>query len=297
MKRIIIVISAIIFALICIVQPANAYESEDHNKLMSEILFGKDNYKDTIKSMQPNNYKNIVMLENASYLCIDQFNDNGQDKLDNLRENHVHNIPKNISTINFAGGSAHRKYTHMGWNFDYKSVLGKDEANFEARKNILLQTVNKVFKFNFFAGTWFGINFGYSEQCVAMSELIYYIHILGDCLARNSFEYSTNSIELAKEHPSDDNSDLFYELDSIFKVLFSSQSNTRVYQGFIHDLTELAEETRILVGSTGGINSDEKFKEYQNYCENLKTLLVENIPKLLKNESFFSEIFNQEESQ
>ncbi len=56
-------------------------------------------------------------------------------------------------------------------------------------------------------------------------------------------------------------------------------------------LDTLAENTRALVGTRGGINTDEKFIEYHAYEEDLMDLLISYIPLLLEKEAFFKDVF------
>ena len=103
-----------------------AYSGKEHDNIMYKMLFGTANsYKKDDR---------VKILEDASYLAIDQFNGQGQDKLDFLREEkHIDNMPSDISEIDFNYNSQHRSYTHRGWDHTYTKseealALGKKKA-------------------------------------------------------------------------------------------------------------------------------------------------------------------------
>lgn len=72
-----------------------AYERDEHDKLMLEVLFKHFKEVDKDKSVQDE----IKAIECACYLTIDQFNESGQKALDTLNAYGVQGIPKNISEI------------------------------------------------------------------------------------------------------------------------------------------------------------------------------------------------------
>ena len=46
-----------------------------------------------------------------------------------------------------------------------------------------------------------------------------------------------------------------------------------------------------IVRSEGGVNTDEKFVEYNKLCRDLMELMTMYIPEMLKDEPFFNEVF------
>lgn len=262
-----------------------AFDADEHDSYMSQVLFGDEAFADS-KSTKIQNY--VKMFEYASYLSIDQFNGNGQDKLTFLKKQKVKGLPK-LSEIDFTSNSTHRSYTHRGWNFTYVVQKGQktDKANWSARKNILRSTANCVFDFGFF-NELFG---KYCDKNDAFCELIYYVHILGDHLEADKYTVEDLIIPCARANYSESNPDIFGDLSAAFTVLFSDQKDSLTYSSLTSEMDTLAEKARTLAGTTGGINTDEKFEEYHQYEEDLMDLLIAYVPLLLKEEDFFSEVF------
>ena len=102
------------------------------------------------------------------------------------------------------------------------------------QKKILLQTVNRVFVFQKRAGIWeflwFKEDYGYSKQCEAFAELIYYIHVLADIEASGMNEGYSDMIKLALLHPQKDSSDIYMELLGILPNLFQSHSKRVLFR-------------------------------------------------------------------
>lgn len=175
MKRKLIAIIGVIIFLLQATPLAYAHNRTEHDKQLEKVLFGRDNYH----ASQPKKEQDAIeALKCAVYLCIDQFNNSGEQELKTLKDYKVPNLPKKVADINFFGNYTHRKYTHLGW----VPVMTPTEGNWSTRKEILLSTVNKVFDFGWTSGfSFLGItSLDYSEQCDAMAALLYYIHILGD---------------------------------------------------------------------------------------------------------------------
>lgn len=96
----------------------NAYGAKEHNKLIESILFGNSNYS---KSISEETCNQLLALEYATKICLDQFQGNYSKELKFLNDRKIHGIIKSIDKIDFGGDSHHRQYTHKGWSWDYSS--------------------------------------------------------------------------------------------------------------------------------------------------------------------------------
>lgn len=128
----------------------------------------------------------IEAIESAAYLCPDQFNGSGKEELNTLIAYGVPGIPNSIDEINFTSNWQHRRYTHMDW----VPMEHPDVGNWDMRKEILLATVNKVFDFGPFTDPvpLLGWKVDYTDQCNSFCALVYYVHILGDNEALDTFD-------------------------------------------------------------------------------------------------------------
>ena len=289
-KRLIATLLAIVCLLLLTVT-AYAHPKEGnngHDQYMSWILFGSKTYKDTLPETSKE-YKAIVALENAVALCIDQYNGFYEEELKELQAMHIHGLPDDISEIDYSSNSHHRRYTHMGWDHSYPI----DKGHWEIRKTILLQTVNKVFGFQRFAGKWRFVvvekDYGYDEQCKAFARFIYYVHILADIPDSGMDEGYSDMIKLAVANPSENNPDIYYELLQVLPIVFSSQTTDPAYTGLVSDIKIQANDARAFVRNTPDIKSE--YSTYQQYAKDLIEKLASKIPSLLKREPFFEKVF------
>ena len=218
-------------------------------------------------------------LEDAIYLCIDQAGGDGQQWLDELNNDFkVSGLPKSVQEFNVPKSDEHQAYTHMGWDFDSYA----DKAKWEVRQNILLATVSKIF--NFPIDETKSGNDRYSPECVAMSKLIYYIHILRDHI-ENSFTNRMRVIQLPKMR--DDHGHL-EEINSCITTLFPTQKTSYKYCRLKVKLTVLRIEARF----NGEDDTEAKQKKVKKYANEALECLKIYLPDLLMNTDFFSIIFN-----
>lgn len=208
-------------------------------------------------------------LEDAIYLCVDQAGTDGQKWLDELN-NHleVQGLPKSVSEFSVPKNADHQAYTHMGW--DYK--LYADIAKWEIRKNILLSTVSKVFNIPID-----------SEECIEMSKLIYYIHILRDHI-ENAYGKHLNVIQLSKMK--DDYGHL-QEINKCISKLFSSQITSNKYCRLKVRLSVLRFKSRF----NGDDDSEKKQEKVIKYAGEALQTLQTYLPGLLQNTAFFRAVF------
>ncbi len=295
----------------------------DHDRFLGEVLFGATDYKN--KKLDKQYRDKIKMLQYASYLAIDQMNNNkvgrqkGQRALSYLRLRWVTGLPINVDSINPTkdqpqlSGTNHRSYTHMGWKYDYKQGRAlRDIAHSDIRAKILTNTVARVFDFNLKPssdiiekiGIFAGMKYD-DEKCDAFCRLVYYVHILGDCYEDMNFFQANGSnngfkIPLGREHPNE-SSDyskriqdtcIIDELLHLMPDLFSEQKGSSDYKELMEKLRERTEEIRALYSKTGGINSDERYQEYHDQVDKLMEVLLQYIHKLLIKEEFFSKAFS-----
>lgn len=171
----------IVLALLCInTFPVYACNEEQSKKYVSEIIFGDDA---TIHESD----KNTKMLMSALYLCCEQADKQGQDRIDYLKKQKLSKVPT-IANINVTN-SALIECAHIGWDFEY-AANKKVRAN---RKKILQNTVNKVFDFGALSRI-FGSGTAKSES---MAALLYYSHILADYLADDPIDTAIENKEIS----------------------------------------------------------------------------------------------------
>lgn len=291
MKHRILCFICVIAILFQICPVAFAHGRKEHDKHIEKVLFGRDNYHASLPAAQRDA---LDALECAAYLCPDQFNGNGSEDLSTLKNYGVLHLPESIDEINFTANYDHRKYTHLGWI----PAEHPERGNWDKRKEMLLATVNKVFDFGWqsdFSLFGFSIS-GYADQCDAMAALLYYIHILGDVEHLDTYEKYRKEgsyvFPLVRTNPGENNPDIIYDLTvKYLPKLFSSQIGSDQYNGLQTKLQSVASDARHLVGSTGGINNEEKYSDYRKYTLKVLDILSAYIPTLLMNESFFKGVF------
>lgn len=285
MKRIISALLVVV-CLFSLCSTAMAYDKKDHSRYLELVLFGQEYYA---VSKATSVQLALEALEDASYLALDQFNSNGSNELSFLRNRYiVPGLPNSIEEINFTANYLHRSHTHRGWEYEY--II--DKAKWPIRKNILLSTTEKVFNFKLLSGTILGVDFGYDKKCNSFAALLYYVHVLSDHEARVSFKVTDVMIPLAQAHVDSDNPDIYSELKYHLSILFADQKDTHKYKAFAQELDSQAEHARSLAATMGGINNDEKFGTFKSQVDDLFTLLEDYVPRLLREELFFSNVFH-----
>ncbi len=283
-KRIISFLLAL--SMLCLLAvPVLAHERPDHDDI-EYVLFGDMDYKET----HPNYSAKIQAIEDATYLCVDQYNGKGEKELANLQKEKIPDIPKTIDEFDFSGNNAHRNFTHRGWNVNYDS-----KAHWDVRQKILRNTVDKELfassKSVFSWLPWSLVSSNYKAQCESFCELLYYIHIIGDHIEADKFT-ALVYVDSLTELNDRDNPGVIPDLITCCDTLFKSQNNTYTYKEFRQELEDLRDKSDKLTSSKGGVNTDEKFAEYHKCATDLLDLLSNYIPKLLKNEEFFTKSFS-----
>lgn len=267
-----IILLCIVLVICNIPQTSYAYERDDHDEYMLEVLF--KNFKEV--ENDPSIQDEIEALECASYLVIDQFNNNGQKDLDFLLTYGVKGIPSQVSDISFnASGTTHRSHTHRGWDFQLYTVT---KELWPVRKQILLNTADKIFDFQ-----------GNEVKKDSFCALIYYIHILGDHMDDSSYMVK-NGLKMDVGGRVD-KEDIIHELLKHIEIVFADQKHTHKYRSLTGALERYNSRLAKIVRSEGGINTDEKFQQKQEYTVNLMKLLTMYLPEMLKEEQFFYDVF------
>lgn len=276
----ILVISALIT---CYAHPT----AGEHDKELEAVLFERGYSK--YQSEKIKEY--VTALEYASNLAIDQYGGSGEDKYRLLKKWGMGGLPLQFKTIDYSedlfdGGkkinpNTHRMFTHQGWDIDY----GDSKVNkfWKSRKAILLGTVNSIFGF----GKLSAIR-GYSDKCNSLAGIIYFVHILGDYVEANSKDKILYLTDLSGRI---DGADMIPALQNYIDILFQDQKSSQDYKDLKKGLDDIGEKAGKIVRSTGGVNTDEEFHEYHQYAVDLLELLQEHMPRLLKNEEFFRNVF------
>lgn len=287
------IVSVLLLFALCLqtTAPAFAHPRQEHDPDLELVLFGRRNYK----VGQPAKIRTAIeAIECAAYLCPDQFNGKGVKELNTLIAYGVPGIPKSVDEIDFKDSWRHRRYTHMGW----VPAEYPDKGNWGMRKEILLATVNKVFDFGPFTDPiLFGWKVDYTDQCNSFCALVYYVHIVGDNMSFEGYEQYRKEgayvIPLGRPHPGENNPDIIWELtEKYLPKLFSDPiKQTSDYKTMIRKLAKLGTDVRALTSSTGGINSEERFNTYKDYCSDFFNIMSTYMPELLIQEPFFKKVF------
>lgn len=275
MIKSIIICCLVSSGLIC-----EAHNLQGHNEELKQILFGQ-----TASTLTYKGENNFRLLCEAVHLAVDYTNQpQGARFYNDLKTNGVDNLPP-LESISFAGNQYHQKYTHMGWEF-YYGIGHMDKANWTARKEILLQTVDKICKFK-------------KEEQIkkdAFAALIYEIHILGDHIGDTEATRYTR-IRLVSEpgykgqavSPTSDgpfnNMTLYTYMLYHIQRLFREQKNTYEYNEVVKFLERHKNE--YLNYENGEVSYD----DIRFLATETKKVLVRYLPQLFERESFFKRSF------
>jgi len=273
--------------------------AEDHDKDLEKVLFDS-----SFSKYKSNNVKEkLKCIEYASYLTIDQFGEDGKDKYDYLKEHDISGLPMRFDSIKYnedmsgqtkkdgskvkISAQNHRKYTHQGWQREYS---GKDINRFiERRRDVLNATVNSVFEMKKLSKVR-----GYDEKCISLAGIIYYVHILGDYDEADNYKKIALLVPLAGNQDKDRSAEyMIPTMKTYIETVFPDQKKTDDYKKLIKELDEIEKTAAKLYDSTGGVNTDEEFEVYHQCADDILESLKNHLPQLLKNESFFYDVFYQ----
>ena len=173
-KRLLALITSFVL-LVSFSSTAFACDENQTNTYVTQILFGDS-------ALGKSSDEKVKMLMDALYLCSEQSDSMGQDKLDYLKMKKVSGIPA-LSSINVNSDQL-LECSHNNWKYEFASS-DKVQTN---RKKVLRNTVNMIFDFGLL-NNWFGSEKG---KCNSFAALLYYSHILSDYLADDPSETETN---------------------------------------------------------------------------------------------------------
>ena len=174
-KRITAFCLALVLVSSVLITTYAACNDQQSETYVTQIIFG-DN------ALQRQSDDNVKLLMDALYLCSEQSDNLGQEKLDNLKLHKVRKVPS-LSDINIKDDCL-LDCAHNSWEYEYKNNVEIKNT----RKKILNNSVNKVFDFGFI-NNLFGSSSG---KCESFSALLYYSHILSDYLASDPSETTAN---------------------------------------------------------------------------------------------------------
>lgn len=266
------------------------HDRENHDMDIEYVLFGEPQFK----ASHPNISETIQLLEDATYLCVDQFNGSGTVELDRLKQKSIPELPQSISEIDFTSNYFHRYYTHRGWNL----VADNDKSNFVTRKRILQNTVRyllfentdtPVGWFPWLSNQIYGYK-GTEGQIESFCILLYNIHLLGDHMEAAKYTDLAYTSPLVRSN-NKDNPGIIPEILSCLEILFENQRGTFSYIGLMQELDNIKYQSERILSSQGGVNTDEKFAEYHKLAAQTLMVLSQYVPTLLRNETFFHDAF------
>ena len=174
MNRLIATIIAICL-LVSVCSTAFACDENQTSTYVTQILFGDS-------ALSHASDDKVRMLLSALYLCSEQADGLGQDKLDYIKSHGVSGIPA-LSGLNIKGSEL-LSCSHYGWDHEY----APNKANQGNRKRTLQNTVNAVFDFGLINNI-FGSGGG---KCNSFAAVLYYSHILADYLADDPSDTEVN---------------------------------------------------------------------------------------------------------
>ena len=273
----------------CSAVTCGAHGLQGHNDELKKILFGE-----FILNLSSKAEKNFDLISKAAYLTLDYFNnvEQGARFYYDLKNSGVKDLPS-LESIDFSGNKYHQKYTHMGWEFNYGVT---DKANWEARKKILLNTVDKVFESNKNRRIWSSSRTIHDSKKNDFAALVYDIHILGDHIGDMDATRYTR-IRLVSEpgyrgqtvSPTSagpfNNMTLYTYLLYHIQRLFREQRDSYEYKELIKFLERHKDEF--------SNHKEDKvpYEEVQFIANETKKVLIKYIPKLLQGEDFFKNAF------
>lgn len=284
---------AMVVILCCVsASSAKAHPSAaEHWQDLRYVFFGKRTYS-SIRSEAKSDWQAI---EQASQICIDQFGGSHKSMLESVKRKTGLLFSISIEQIDlFARGTNHRCYTHRGWDYSYQDDAENGdwvEKRWPKRKDILRETAEAVFNFNGLPRLLDGF-VGYNERCEGFCKLVYYVHLLGDHIEFTTYTFNRAAgSELGHEQviplgASRGNS-LISEIIEVFPVLFPEQD----YSELERSLTAANLKVCSILNKPDDLKTDEGFQQYHEAAVEILDILHDYLPKLLRNEVFFNNVF------
>ncbi len=290
----------IIISLVPICTYAHPKQKE-HDQELRLVLFG--NQDKLLSKEQEKSFQNIA---NAIAFCIDQFSTNEERKSKSELYNQLHrdaNLPYSFEEVELqktefgknVTGKTHRIYTHKGWEFSEYPL----KELWKKRQEIVRLTVNKeLFAANndFLSFSWLPWNQSISsinkKQIEAFCALLYYVHILGDHIEAEDYTPEEQILVPISASHDRNSPSIIGDLIRYLPNLFPKQKTERLYSLMISELQDIGSKAENqYYYHPGGIRTQEQFIEYHDCAEELLSTLSDYIPKLLRDEEFFSHVF------
>ena len=287
-----------------------AHTAQGHYKDMSRVLF-QTTYPFINRSPQknPEQHKAIWALRYVYQVAIDQFNwseerHNNETAFSNLSSLcGIHHMPPSISIIDLPNVNSitHREYTHMGWNVPtpLHPVLGSEwTSRWATRKYMILSTVEQIFNFNGSPDFWDTLFPSYTQECDAFCALLYYVHLLGDHIG---FSYDTyikesrymlalsGTIPGPRQYKQSSPPNIISEFIYYSYILFGKDAKF-----LVEDLRIIGEQLNNLPQDVNGFVTEEAFPEYKRLAEQVLNKLEHHIPRLLKTQTWWKNVFLKE---
>jgi hypothetical protein len=259
-----------------------------HDRQLLQVLFGRP-------FTVGNEQQYVEPLQKALYLCIDLYNGdtykNGQAAryLDDLKKFRVRNLPQ-LEIIDFTAGSEHQRYTHRGWDWilyprDYRGYNFQQIWNIR-KQLVLMATFDRIFRFTNRE----------AEKRDSFAALCYYIHILGDHIGDTKKTYMDRipisprpDYRFNSSGENQLNPTVYTELLYHLPRLFQEQTNSTDYQQLIGYLNQ----NKNREFPTGNTISDDEYAQLQRFAQDTLDRLIRYVPRLLKNEQFFTRTFGE----
>ena len=223
---------------------ANACDEEQTNVYTLQLLFGND-------ALRYENDADVKKLLDALYLCSQQSNKDGQDKIDALNSANVRGIPV-LAKINI-GADLLFECSHGSWGY----VSRNSEKIQNSRKDVLRKTVLNVFDFGWVNET-FRSNQG---QIDSFCALLYYTHILADYLADDPVDteisakgYDIPAYSGVAYHVMNGNEPTFTSAQKKERDTYAEYSNLDQYDRCGAGIALIGPETLESVSTRGSIN-------------------------------------------
>ena len=279
-----------------------------HADDISKLLTGRGYYS---HSGNQKFFKFLKGLTYVIYLTVDStwYNEENETPHDNVNKNIAYlKDPANNLKINYIpnikefltpNGNFHGEYSHLGW--DHPSYAPDTMRKWLVRKEILRDFLGNYFSFGLNDRT----DFIKPSKRESLAALFYYVHILGDH-ENNTITTARSRIPIKSLDEQDDEdagiitqwdinnnnnngipaTTIIQELNKHFSILFNDQKNSQFYKNlqsinnFLPDVYEInySDEKKVRQG---------KIQENQRArAKWILDILFNNVPYLLKNESF-----------
>lgn len=209
---------------------ASACDEQQTETYVLQVLFG---YNAFTKSSD----ESVKLLLNALYVCSEQCDSQGQNKIEQLKQKGVPGIPS-LNDLNIKGDYL-IECSHNRWEYVFP-VATNTQNN---RKRVLQNAVNKVFDFGLI-NNLFGSGGG---KCNSFAAMLYYTHLLCDYLAddpdETSLHYNGNAVSSYAGQP--------YTTLNGNRPSFSSEEKKSVTSFITYSSLDSSGRAGVVIGNIG----------------------------------------------